>query len=644
MLSFFRSVQKSKIGTWIMASVLIAILAGFAITDITNFGSGNLSFGMGSSTLARVGDQQVTEREMSEAMQRRLQEVRQQNPNADYATIVGDFERILGALVDERALIAFADKYDFHISKRLIDAEITQIPQTRGLNGKFDQQRYLAFLAQQRLTDPQVREIITGTLVQKLMFAPAVASPRVPVGMAAPYASMLLEAREGQVGAIPVELFKAGLKPTDTDLQAYYSANRTRYMIPEQRVIRIARIGPEQVAGVAASDQEVTAYYNANRATYAPKETRSLTQAVVQDRATANAIAAKVKAGASVAAAAGANAAVTTVSNQTRQGYADVAGNSAAAAAFSVPSGGVVGPVQSEFGWVVAKVESVKTEGGKSLAEARSEIATKLSADKRKQAIEDLVTQVQNSVDDGANFGEAATHAKLAVTSTPLILVSGTSRTDPSYRIPAELAPALKTGFEIAPNDPPEIVSLTDDQGYALVSPAEVRGAAPAPIAAIRDRVTTDWVNSEAQKRAKAAAEAIAAKTAQGVPLDQAMKQSGVALPAVRQIAARRIQIATATEPVPPPLQAMFSLLLGKSRMVADPKTGAYFVVKVNKIVPGNALIQPSLISRMQNELQQAISDDYAAQLMAAIRADMKVRRNESAIAAEKRRLASTGG
>jgi peptidyl-prolyl cis-trans isomerase D len=627
-----------------MASVLIAILAGFAITDITNFGSGNLSFGMGSSTLAKVGDQQVTEREMSEAMQRRLQEVRQQNPNADYATIVGDFERILGALVDERALIAFADKYDFHISKRLIDAEITQIPQTRGLNGKFDQQRYLAFLAQQRLTDPQVREIITGTLVQKLMFAPAVASPRVPVGMATPYASMLLEAREGQVGAIPVELFKAGLKPTDTDLQAYYSANRTRYMIPEQRVIRIARIGPEQVAGVAASDQEVTAYYNANRATYAPKETRSLTQAVVQDRATANAIATKVKAGASVAAAAGANAAVTTVSNQTRQGYADAAGNSAAAAAFSVPSGGVVGPVQSEFGWVVAKVESVKTEGGKSLAEARSEIATKLSADKRKQAIEDLVTQVQNSVDDGANFGEAAAHAKLAVISTPLILVSGTSRTDPSYRAPAELAPALKTGFEIAPNDPPEIVSLTDDQGYALVSPAEVRGAAPAPLASIRDRVTTDWVNSEAQKRAKAAAEAIAAKTAQGVPLDQAMKQSGVALPAVRQIAARRIQIATATEPVPPPLQAMFSLLLGKSRMVADPKTGAYFVVKVNKIVPGNALIQPSLISRMQNELQQAISDDYAAQLMAAIRADMKVRRNESAIAAEKRRLASTGG
>ena len=101
----------------------------------------------------------------------------------------------------------------------------------------------------------------------------------------------------------------------------------------------------------------------------------------------------------------------------------------------------MVGPVQSDFGWIVAQVESVKTAGGKSLAEARSDIATKLTADKRKQAIEDLVDRVQTAVDDGGNFGEAAAQAKLAVTSTPLILVSGTSRADPSYRAPQELAP-----------------------------------------------------------------------------------------------------------------------------------------------------------------------------------------------------------
>jgi len=54
MSSFFRRVSKSKVGTWIMAAILIAILAGFAVSDISNFGSGNIGFGMGGGLLQKV--------------------------------------------------------------------------------------------------------------------------------------------------------------------------------------------------------------------------------------------------------------------------------------------------------------------------------------------------------------------------------------------------------------------------------------------------------------------------------------------------------------------------------------------------------------------------------------------------------------
>jgi peptidyl-prolyl cis-trans isomerase D len=211
MISNFRRLSKSKIGTGIVATFFILILAGFAVTDISNFGSGNIGFGMGGSTLAKVGDQTVLDRDMSEAMQRRLQEVRRQNPTADYATIAGDFETLLNALIDQRSLLAFADKYGIHLSKRLIDAEIAQIPQTKGLNGKFSDQSYQVFLAQQRMTDAQVRQIIAGTLLQRIILTPVATNARVPVGMAMPYASMLLEAREGEAAAVPIEPVRAGL-------------------------------------------------------------------------------------------------------------------------------------------------------------------------------------------------------------------------------------------------------------------------------------------------------------------------------------------------------------------------------------------------------------------------------------------------
>jgi peptidyl-prolyl cis-trans isomerase D len=648
MLSFFRRVSKSRIGTWIMAAVLIAILAGFAVADISNFGSGNIGFGgMGSSTLAKAGSQEVTEREMSEAMQRRLQEVRQQNPNADYATIMGDFDAILGALIDQRALIGFADKYGFRLSKRLIDAEIAQIPQTKGLNGQFNEQAYQQFLARQRLTDPQVRQIIAGGLLQRLMLTPVAANARVSVGMARPYASMLLEQREGEALAMPLDPFKARLNPTDADLQQFYGANRNRYMIPEQRVLRFATIGPQQVANLTASPQEIQAYYNANQATYGAKETRNLSQVVVPDQATANAIAARAKGGAALAAAAapaGANAAVSALTAQTRQAYSAVAGDKVAAAVFGAPSGAVVGPLQSDFGWVVVKVDAVKSEGGKSLAQATPEIAAKLNADKRKNAIEDIVDKLQNAVDEGSNFAEAAAGAKLPVTSTPLIFANGTSKADPNFKLAPNLAPAIKTGFDIAANDPPEIVALGGDQGYVMVSPGQVVSAAPAPLASIRQQVASDWINERAFQRARAAATAIAARASQGASLADAVKQAGVALPPVRPIAARRIQIANANGQVPPPLRLLFTLVAGKSQVARDQQGRGFYVVKVTKIVPGNAMLQPALISQMQTELQQSVSEDYARQFLAAIRTDVKVKRNPSAIQAMKSRLASSGG
>jgi peptidyl-prolyl cis-trans isomerase D len=647
MLSFFRRVAKSKIGTGIMAFILIAILAGFAIADLSNFGSGQIGFGLSSGTLAKVGDQQVTERELSDQMQRQLQQARQQRPEADYASIIGDMGGILDALIDQRTLMAFADKYAFPLSKRLIDAEIAQIPATKGLNGQFSEQAYQAFLAQQRLNDAQVREILAGGLLQRLLLTPIATNGRISVGMATPYASMMLEAREGEAALVPADAFKAGLKPTDSQLQQFYTTNRARYMIPEQRVLRIARIGPEQVASAAASDQEITAYYNQNKAAYAPSDTRSLSQVVVPDQKSAAAIAARARSGAALAAAAapaGTNAAVTTLKDQSRQVYAGVAGDKAAAAVFGASAGAIVGPVQSDFGWIVVKVESVKAGGGKTVEQARAEIAAKITADKRKGGIEDMVDKVQSALDGGSNFTEAAAAAKLPVTATPLIASNGNSRADASYKLPPELAPVLKPGFDIAPNDPPEVVALGKDAGYAMVSPSQIVPAAPAPLASIRDQVASDWINDQAMQRARTAAAQIAAKASGNVALADAIKGIGAVLPPPRPIAARRLQIADAQGNVVPALKILFTVGAGKSRMAPNPQGGGFFVVKVNKITPGNALLSPGLIGQIQGELGQAAAQDYAQQFLADLKRQLKVKRNDSAIAAFRTRLLTGGG
>jgi peptidyl-prolyl cis-trans isomerase D len=645
MLSSFRRLSNSKIGTLIVALFFILVLIGFAMGDLQNFGTGNLGFGANSSTLVKVGGREITDRQMNDLMQRRLQEVRQQNPEADYATIAKDFDLLLDELVDQQAILAFADKYKFKLSKRLIDAQIAQIPGVKGLNGQVSAQQYQQWLAQQRMTDQQVRELIAGQLIARYLAVPLSTEPRVPIGVARPYASMLLEAREGGAAVIPITFFTGQFKPTDADIQAFYNANRDRYMVPEQRIIRIAPIGPEQVAGITATPQEIEAFYKANQATYGARETRTLSQAVVPDQATANAIAVRAKAGGTLAAAAapaGANAAVTTQADRTRQDYAAIAGDKVAAAVFSAPAGAVVGPIQSDFGWVVVKIDSVKKEGGKTLDQARAEIGARLLEGKRKAALEELVARVQDSLDEGLNYAEAAARAKLQVITTPLIVANGSSRTDPSYRFPQELAPALRTGFEIGSGDEPELVTLPNGR-YAMVAPSEILPASPAPLASIKDKVRTDWITDKAMAKAKAVASAVAAKASSGMSLADAIKQSGVPAP-VQPLAARRIQIAQNERHVPAPIRMLFSLTAGKSRIVPDEQGRGFYVVKVDKIVPGNALLQPALIGQMRSALQQGAADNYARQFIAAVRADTKIKRNADAIQALKQRLATSGG
>ena len=636
MAGIFRRLSKSTVGTIVTILFMLAILGAFALQDMQNAGAGAGAIGSGSGLVA-VGDAAVTERELSAAMQRRLAEARQQNPEADYSSLADDFGPILQSLIRTRAMQVFAREHDLHISKRLVDAEIAQLPAARGLDGKFSPLAYDAFLQQQRLSDAQVRDVIGGALASRMLLGPAAANARIPVGVATPYASMLLEAREAEVAIVPTQAFAAGIaEPSDADVQRFYAANQGRYMVPEQRVLSIAKIGPEQVANIAASDQEVAAYYRANQAVYAGRSVRAITQKIAPSEAQAGALAQRVRGGAGFGGG-------TTSLSATREEMTNIAGEAVAAAVFGAKQGDVVGPVRSDLGWHVIKVDTVRTEAGRPLSAVRDEIAARLTTDKRKEALADLVAKVEDSIADGASLAEAAQAARLSVARTPAITAGGVARAQPDYKVPEELAPAVQAGFELGEGDEPVVETLSDEAGYALVGADDIITAAPAPLASIRDQVAADWKAKQARDKARATASAIAAKVQKGTPMAQAVAAAGVRLPPPEKVARRRLEISSLGGNVPPAMGMMFSLAQGRSRMIADPEGRGFVIVKVTKITPGNATLQPSLISRTQTEFQESAANEYAEQMANAIEAAVGVERNEAAIAAAKQRITGSG-
>jgi peptidyl-prolyl cis-trans isomerase D len=91
-------------------------------------------------------------------------------------------------------------------------------------------------------------------------------------------------------------------------------------------------------------------------------------------------------------------------------------------------------------------------------------------------------------------------------------------------------------------------------------------------------------------------------------------------------------------------MKILFTVGAGKAMMAPNPQGGGFFVVKNNKITPGNALNAPGLIGQVQSELNQAAAQDYAEQFVADLKRELKAKRNDSAIESFKARLLSSGG
>jgi peptidyl-prolyl cis-trans isomerase D len=173
-----------------------------------------------------------------------------------------------------------------------------------------------------------------------------------------------------------------------------------------------------------------------------------------------------------------------------------------------------------------------------------------------------------------------------------------------------------------------------------LVAPARIIAAAPAPLASIREKVTEDWIASQASQRAQQLAQNIANK-AGTVALTEAAK--GSAQVRVEPVSARRIQLSQFQGNVPAPIAMLFSLGQGKARMVAGSQGEGFYVVKVNRVIPGNALNQPSIIGQTQQQMSDPLSQEYGQQFLNAMRGMIGVKRNEKAIQAAKTRISGTG-
>ncbi|MEE9433978.1 MAG: SurA N-terminal domain-containing protein [Sphingorhabdus sp.] len=644
MISFFRRLFGTKIGA-ILALAFVALIAvAFALGDVTgNFGSG----GVGGGNIARVGNQNIPVSELDNAIRNRLRTEQRNNPTLDMGRFVesGGLDQTLAQIINRYALAVFGEKYGLGVSKRLVDSEISEIPQAKGLDGKYDSEAFEAFLRGIGLTEKMVRADLSQNLYARQILSTTVKGTIIPNSLVLPYASLLLEKRTGRLAAIPSTAFLPKQPPSDAVLAKYYKDNAIKFTVPERRAISYAIFDKDIIAEKAKpSAADIAAHYKKNAATYAASESRNIAQVIVPTQAAAKTLAGKIAGGQSISAAASSiGLSITNTANTTKASLTRSASKSVADAVFGAKQGSVATPARGGLGWYVVKVTGVTAIPAKSLAQASSAIAVELEKSNSEEMLAELTTEIEDEFSGGATIGDIAKAQGLKVETTPKLLGNGVNPEDRNYRPIAEMQRILPAAFQIEPDGDAQLIEIEPGTKFAMVAVADLDEAAPPPLAEVKQLIVRSWALSEGSKRAKTAAEKVRKAVAAGQPLGAALAALKVKLPAATTVSGTRRDLNKDGQPLSPPLALLFSMKKGTAKTLAAPGDNGWFIVVATEIIRGDASGQKEMLAARKAEMRNILTQEYQSQFVQAAMSDIGVERNEDALTLLRARLTQSG-
>jgi len=636
------------VGAILFLSLVAIVITGFGTGGggLGDIGGGGPSTG---TELAKVGSTRITSDQANNQFTESFQQLQRQLPNLQLAEYInqGGYEGSVDRLVALEALNQFAQARGIAVTRQMIDNAISNAQefQFARIGNNFDNGIFQRALQGAGISVEQVRAEYRRQLLQQQMLDPLGRGFSMPMGVAQAYATAPLEQRTGLIGVVPVGGIERGLNPTDAQIATYYQQYRSHFAVPERRVVKYALIGPEQVTITAPTEAEIQTVYN-NTPRYQAGQIRTLESLNFGSSASAendaNTFAQRVRGGTSfqqAAQAAGRGEAYVRSANRTQQQFATLVAREVAAQAFSAQQGAIIGPVRSATGWLVVRVENAG--GGRALETVRADIVRELERRKRAQAIAALATQIEQQIEDGMSFEDAARGSRLTVVTSPAITAQGRlANGQPMPNLSADLRALLPAAFDLDADDSePTIATIQENSRYALVGVDRTEPEAPAPLAEIRDRVRSQLIRRTAVVQSFRIAQAIVARINGGMAPAQAFAQAGLPLPPPQPITARRQNIMSGQ--APEALNLFFRLRPGTAGMAPAPNEGGYMIAVPQQSTRGTTA-SPQLTAQARAQLAQAISGEAQWQLLKAMEERVGVQRNAAAIRAERQRLTGT--
>ncbi|SEF41374.1 peptidyl-prolyl cis-trans isomerase [Jhaorihella thermophila] len=486
----------SKTFVWILLAMVIAGLGGY----------GALNLSATVRTVATVGDEVVTTEQFARELQREIRVVEAQTGQrlqSDQIRQAGLDQMVLGRLIAIAAIDNEIAHIGLSVGDETLQKEILKIGAFQGPDGKFDRDTYKFQLEQAGLTEAEFEEDLRKEQARTLVQGAIMGGARMPAVLTDTIAAYVGERRSFTMARLTAESLGTPIpEPTEDDLRAYYEAHKDDFRLPETKKITYALLSPEMVMDVVEVDEAaIRKLYDERRDKYDIPDRRLVERLVFPDEQAARDAKAQLEVGGTTFEALVRDRGLELEDVDMGDVTAADLGN-AAEQVFAAEVGDVVGPVQTDLGPALFRVNGTLAAHHTPFEEARAELREELAGEAARRVIEGRAEAINDLLAGGATLEELAKEEGLRLDHIDWTAeaAEGIAAYD-AFRQAAEKA---------TPDDYPEALFL-DDGGLFALRVDEVLPPRPEPFEQARDKVADAWRLAETEKALRAEAERILA-------------------------------------------------------------------------------------------------------------------------------------
>lgn len=613
-------------------SLFVKILFGILILSFGVWGIGDMvRGGAGMQPAVKVGDVEIGPTYVRQQFQRQLEDLRQAfgpNLTADMARQMGLLEDTIARVVSTATLEMASREMGVVVSEDALRAAAMTEPAFQ-LNGAFNRDQFQRVLASNNLTEERYFASLRDDLRRSRLVEPLLLNGAAPATMAQALYRYRNEGRVAETLSIDAAALTVAGQPTDQELQAIYESSQDRYTAPQYRKLTIVTLASEDVLSRAEVDDTAIAdHYQANLDLYSQPATRTVSQIVAADEATAQAVAKAAQGGASLADAATSAGAPAPLDMGaiTEDGLPP----EMAAAVFALDAGQTSDAVQSPLGWHVFHVDAVTPATQKPLEQVREEIRQRIAAEQAVTLLYEESANLQDALGGGATLEEAAERLNLRLYKADAVDVDGNTPQGKPADLPAAIGSEIvQAAFGLEEGQ--ESLLQETDHGYYVVRVDDVTPAAPRPFAEVRDQVVAQWQANQRRKQAEELAQELAAQAAPPAGLE-ALAARSAAVSYARHPAVTR-QGETEGEGAAPRRELigrLFGMDVGAVATVPTPE-GAV-VVRLAEVITADPAAHGDAVDALAGRLRTEVADDLLVQMSKAYTDRFGVEVNRPAI------------